>query len=341
MDRVVHFAKIKERFRLNPLSGKETWHVVLDLSEIPLTYQVGDCLAIYPRNDASIVEEIVSSLHASEEEKVFDKELNEHTFHHFLTTQANLSRITRKLLKHYLQESSDESLPAFLQRHNHLQISPQELCASLAPMLPRFYSIASSMQEVGKEAHLTIGRVGLCSTFLCNAAPLHQPIIPIYLQESRHFRLPSSSFNAPLIMIGPGTGVAPFRGFLHERIAKSACTKNWLFFGERNFEHDFYYKEYFQSLLNDGLLRLDLAFSRDQQHKIYVQDKMAEKGREIWQWLQEGAYIYVCGDAKQMAKAVDKTLLQIVQTEGTMDVDKARIYLKQLKEQHRYQKDVY
>lgn len=335
-------AKIKERFRLNPLSEKETWHIVLDLSETLITYETGDCLAVYPHNDSSIVEEILSLLRASGEEQVYDKKLKKCTLHTFLTTQANLSRITGKLLNHYKKGASDHSLCEFLQKNSDRQIAPQQLCDALSPMLPRFYSIASSMQVVGKEAHLTVSRIGLCSTFLCHTAPLNQPMISLYHKESPHFRLPASSYNAPLIMIGPGTGVAPFRGFLQERIAKRACSKNWLFFGERNYAHDFYYKDYFQKLQTENLLRLDLAFSRDQEHKIYVQDRIAEKSSELWRWLEEeGAYIYVCGDANRMAKAVDKTLLKIVQTEGKVDASGAKLYLKALKEQHRYQRDVY
>jgi len=368
------FVSIKERYRLNhPLSQKETYHIVLDLGSHPLEYSVGDCIGIYPSNDLHIVNSILQSLNASGEEVIHDRNLDAYSLRDFLEKKANLSRVSRKLVeqictklplshplvvklandskeefKNFLERSDVEDL---LKKHSPLDLTPQELCNHLSPLMPRFYSIASSSLAVGRELHLTVAltqytsnqslRQGVCSHFLCHLAPLNEAVVPIFLQKAEEFILSDVSFEKPIIMIGPGTGVAPFRGFMQERIKKKASKQNWLFFGERNQALDFYYEDYWKDLEQRGLLKLGLAFSRDQEEKIYVQHRMLEHSKELWSWISQGAFIYVCGDASRMAKDVDKTLLHIASTEGHLSEIEAKTFMKSLKQEKRYLRDVY
>ncbi|MBA3816418.1 MAG: sulfite reductase, partial [Parachlamydiaceae bacterium] len=211
-------------------------------------------------------------------------------------------------------------------------------------------SIASSMMAVGEQVHLTVSelqyetnghqRHGICTHFLCQLAPLKENVVPIYLQASNGFTLPADS-STPIIMVGPGTGVAPFRAFLQERVAQGATGLNWLIFGECHQAFNFYYEDYWQELVNEGHLRLDTAFSRDQEHKIYVQHRLMEHGAEIFALLQKGAVFYVCGDAHRMAKDVDAALHYIAQKYGELDEPAAKAFIKQLKAEKRYLRDVY
>ena len=323
-------ARIKQRVRLNPGSEKETYHIVLDLEGSGIEYSVGDCMGVYPENDPHYVKTLLEALNpASSLQPVL---------HDFLLKRANLNRIPKKFLGEH---------PDLLTLLRYQQIEPEHLQDKLLPMLPRFYSIASSKSCVGNEVHLTVALTknspdcpvpyGVCSHYLCHRAPLHQPIIPVFLQPSRHFSLPNQSLSPPLIMVGPGTGVAPFRGFMQERTEG----KNWLFFGERSEKTDFYYRSFWEDLCSKKHLKLDCAFSRDQSEKVYVQHKMLQNSSLVWEWLQEGAYFFVCGDAARMAKDVDATLHQIVQQEGKLSSDDAKSYIKDLKKQKRYQRDVY
>jgi sulfite reductase (NADPH) flavoprotein alpha-component len=220
----------------------------------------------------------------------------------------------------------------------------------LPKLAPRLYSISSSPLAHTGEIHTTVAvvryrshnreRGGVCSTLLADRTPAGERL-PIYVQPNKKFRLPAQS-DAPIIMIGPGTGIAPFRSFLHERRALAATGRNWLFFGERSANTDFLYRDELQSMRSDGhLTRLDLAFSRDQEHKIYVQDKMLEQAPTFWSWLQDGASIYVCGDASRMAKDVDNTIHTIALQQGSMNKEDAAEYVNTLKDQHRYHRDVY
>ena len=215
---------------------------------------------------------------------------------------------------------------------------------------PRLYSIASSPLVHGSEVHLTVAvvryitnnrpRLGVASTFLADRAPLHQPAVPVFVSHS-HFRLPEDDAR-DIIMVGPGTGIAPFRSFVHERRAKNAPGRMWVFFGEQRRAFDYLYEEEWEAWRASGkLARLDLAFSRDQKHKIYVQDRMQEHAAELWTWLQNGAAFYVCGDAKRMAKDVDSALHDIIARQGGMDAAKAAEYVKLMKKEKRYQRDVY
>jgi sulfite reductase (NADPH) flavoprotein alpha-component len=236
----------------------------------------------------------------------------------------------------------------FLVAHPSIHLTPQEFVSLLPKLQPRLYSIASSLRMYPDVVHFIIdvvryeshgrARKGVCSTFLaerCTDSPA--PIFP----TASKFRLPEDG-DVPIIMVGPGTGVAPFRAFLQERQALGAQGRNWLFFGAQREQSDYYYKEDFDRFRTDGILtRIDTAFSRDQAHKIYVQHRMLEAAGEIWSWLEEGAHFYVCGDAKRMAKDVDAALRQIVQEAGGKDPEEAAEYIEQLKRDKRYKRDVY
>jgi len=214
--------------------------------------------------------------------------------------------------------------------------------------MPRFYSIASSPKKDPLHLHLTVAyvcyekngrkRCGIGSHYLCEEVDKTTPI-SLYIQNAEHFALPGT--DKPIIMIGPGTGIAPFRAFLEEREHTNSTSKNWLFFGERNKQTDFYYEEFFNKLIAKNFLKLTTAFSRDKEQKIYVQHKLQEHAKEVYKWLNSGAYLYVCGDAKKMAKDVEKTLLEIIETEGNFSQEKAKEYLSNLRKDKRYIQDVY
>jgi sulfite reductase (NADPH) flavoprotein alpha-component len=229
-------------------------------------------------------------------------------------------------------------------------IAAEELPSLTLPLLPRFYSIANSPKVFPHEIHLLVAhhtyhnhgqtRRGVASHFLCEIAQIGTTSLPIYLQPTPHFTLPEDP-RADIILIGPGTGVAPFRAFLQERLATQAPGRNWLFFGERHRAYDFYYQEFWLALEEQGHLRLDLAFSRDTPQKIYVQHKMYESRKSLWNWLEHGAFFYICGDATRMVKEVETTLCHIVKEEGKKSEEEALAYLKQLKRAKRYLTDVY
>jgi sulfite reductase (NADPH) flavoprotein alpha-component len=315
----IFLATIKERICLNAGSEKETYHLVIDLEGSGIEYKVGDCLGIYPHNDPSSVAKVIEGLCATGKEMIEDRQGVVHTLKDFLLSRANLLRLPQGV-----------------------EWTPAAFCRKLPPQLPRFYSIASSQHVVGNEAHLTVGLIeGTCSQYLCKRAPLGKALLSIFHQPSRHFSLPPESFNQPIIMIGPGTGIAPFRGFMQERIQKNSPAKNWLFFGERRHKTDFYYQNYWEQLVDEKRLDLDCAFSRDQEEKIYVQHRMLGKSAKIWDWLSAGAYLFVCGNASKMAKDVDKALHTIVETEGKYSTAEAKNFIKELKKANRYQRDVY
>lgn len=366
-------AKVTERYPLTkPGSLKNTYHVVLDLRGSGLTYKVGDSIAVYPVNDPSLVIRLLERLGATGEESITTKKGEALVFSEFLSSRANISRCSKRLLTLLAERhtnfakkadletllSSDQALIKeyleqrelwdLLEEHNEVAFTPQEITDLLGPLLPRFYSIASSMPVVGEEVHLTIAlthyvsnghpRKGVCSHYLCDLVPPLVPLVPVYMQPSKDFTLPADG-TAPIIMVGPGTGVAPYRGFMQERVANKARGQNWLFFGECNRAYDFFYEEYWHHLVKDGHLRLDVAFSRDQAEKVYVQHRLLEHAAEIYQWLEKGAYLYVCGDADHMAKDVDQALNQIVTQH--LGAEAAKPYIKTLREEGRYLRDVY
>lgn len=350
---------------------------MLDLKGSGIEYEVGDSIGIFPTHDPDLVAKTLKAIRATGQERVRSKHSGEEMpLEEFLTSAANITDISPKLFrevlarttdsdkKHELEQLTDEknrdALKAYLSQHevwdfleSHCEtvFKPQELVDLLMPMLPRFYSIASSQKHVGEEIHLAIApieyesrghkRRGVCTHYLCSLVELHDPVVPVFIQPSHGFRLPSD-LNAPLIMIGPGTGIAPFRAFLQERILHHQTkVKHWLFFGEWNQAYDFFYEEEWNEFATKGHLKIDAAFSRDQAHKIYVQHKMHEQGEELYRWLEEGAFLYVCGDAQQMAKDVDAALNDIIQIFGLKNPVETKEYIKQLKQQKRYLRDVY
>jgi sulfite reductase (NADPH) flavoprotein alpha-component len=360
-------ATVTKRIELaKPESTRRTVHIEIDLADSGITYRPGDCLAVMPTNPEPVVRNTLAALNASGEELVSFRNSDPVSIRTLLTSKVDLCRCSKKLVQIIEERTGDPflsqllnqrvELKAFLekrevwdllQEYPSANISPQELTTTLLPLLPRFYSIASSQMAVGDSVHLTVGavkyetngheRVGCCSEFLCDSLPLNQPAVPIYLHPTKDFLLPDPA--RPILMIGPGTGIAPFRSFLQERIATKATGSHWLFFGERNRVHDFYYEQEWQPLVASGKLQLDLAFSRDQNEKVYVQHLMLQKAEEIWQWIDQGAVIYVCGDAQKMAKDVDSALQTIIQEQGNISDPCA--FIKEMRKTKRYLRDVY
>lgn len=368
---------IKDRYPLTKESStKQTWHVTLDLGINELEFHPGDSLGIYPQNDPILVDHLIEAMGANPQTLILHKRSGqEMSLQTFLSKYANLSRITssflkvvhewepteakKKVLNHLLEPQNKLQLKEYLSQKDPLdvlreygqkKVPLQEICDQFGPLLPRFYSIASSRHLQKGLVDLTVAlfswthvgekRYGVASHFLCHLAEIGQTPVPIYVQPAHHFRLPEN-IHADLIMIGPGTGVAPFRAFMQERMHFQSRGRHWLFFGERNRAHDFFYEDYWQGLVSQKSLRMSTAFSRDQQEKYYVQHKMQEEASELFDWLENGAHLYLCGDAEEMAKDVDKTLQQIIQQKGNLSEEKARDYLLALKKADRFMLDVY
>lgn len=370
IDRLHPFsAKIKERSLLTkPGSSKKTFHVVLDLANSPITFKVGDAIGIYPHNDPIVVQRVLQTLKTNAETPIIHPRTQESlSLKKFLSEKVNLARLTSGFIKLYAPHHSKlvalledkTALLDYCHTHDTLDfftefdnsaISLQEICAQFSPLLPRFYSVASSLAYHPNEVHLTVAltsfehkgelRQGVASHFLCHLAEETTTPIPCYIQPTPHFTLPLDP-HASLIMVGPGTGVAPFRGFLQERLALKSPGKNWLFFGARHRHLDFFYEDFWQTLIDQKKLRLDLAFSRDQEKKVYVQHKLLEHGKEVWQWLQDGAYFYICGEADPMAKDVEAALVDIAEKHGHLNEHESREYLKHLRAVKRLLVDVY
>jgi sulfite reductase (NADPH) flavoprotein alpha-component len=370
------YSKIKKRYLISKDNQiKKTYHFVLDISNANIFYKPGDSLAIIPQNDNQIVEKILKKLQIDRQKVVFDKRKKQNlSIFDFLLKRANICKISsalfkialesqkdifkkekfqelfknKKLLKKYLQKYH---LIDFLEEHDVENLNVQDLCDNLFRIIPRFYSIASSKKHTPDEIHLTvvvvtyttndISRKGVCTNFICNTALINETKLPIYVQESSNFNLLESHFDKDIIMIGPGTGVAPFRAFLEERYFSSHTGRNWLFFGECNKRSHFYYREFFQKLEKKEFLKLTTAFSRDQKEKIYVQHKMLEHSKEIFSWLEKGAFLFVCGDANKMAKDIDQALIQIISKEKKVSTESAFNILMDMIKKGRYCKDVY
>ncbi len=359
-----YLSRIKERGLLTGLSStKKTYHIALEIENGQFPFKVGDSVGILPQNDPEEVEAILRKLGCFGAETIFDSRENAAMLvRDFLLHKANISRVHSpffKLLKGQdplLFPENKAKLAEFLHTHTLLNLLEKHPLNDLShltklmPLLPRFYSIANSAHVFPDEIHLTVSyvtyttngqvRKGIGSYFLCAYAQESVTPIPIYLQPSNYFTLPADPA-ASMILVGPGTGIAPYRAFLQERLALNASGRNWLFFGERNRASDFYYETFLTQLESQGRLRLDLAFSRDGPEKIYVQHKMYEERKSLWAWLQEGAFFYVCGDAEEMAKDVDAMLHRIVGEEGSMTEEETRHYIKQLRADKRYLTDVY
>ncbi|MCK4934927.1 MAG: hypothetical protein KAR79_05010 [Simkaniaceae bacterium] len=368
-------SKILERKLLNKEnSSRKNYHLLLDLENSSIEYKVGDAIGIFPKNQGEEVSKLLELIQEPSEEMMQDpRGLSTFSIKTFLSRKANLLKITtplitsifdkittpqKKVIFANLLEDKEKKLE-FIRSHDLLELltmlKPQKLsihdiASNLAPMLPRLYSIASSPLKHPNAVQLLIStfthqhgqkmRPGLGSQFLCDTAEIHNTKVPIYLHPTKTFTLPSDS-SVPLIMIGPGTGVAPYIGFLQERLAQKSAGKNWLFFGERNRETDFYYEDFLLNLEKNNYLKLSLAFSRDQQEKIYVQNLMEKESSELYSWIKQGASIYVCGDAKKMAKDVNEMLHRIFELEGKMPPDEAKDCVKKLRRENRYLMDVY
>lgn len=353
-------------------SEKETRHVEFDLDGLGLDYRPGDSFGVLPANDPDLVAALISRLGVDPGAEVGDGNghsrrldaalLNDaalspapDALFELLATLANDAGQRARLLAMAQGEDPDGDLEtldvlAALEKFPALTPTPRALVAALDPLQPRLYSISSSPKATPGKLHLTVDvvrwrcgerdRKGVASSFLADRlAPGDR--LPVYVQASHAFALPAEP-STPIVMVGPGTGVAPFRSFLHERRAAGASGRSWLFFGHQRRECDFFYEDEFQDLATAGTLtRLTTAFSRDQQKKVYVQDRMVEEGAELYRWLQDGAYFYVCGDAKRMAADVDRALHRVVADHGGMDEIGARNYVAGLVKSGRYLRDVY
>jgi len=337
----------------------------LDLADSGLRYEAGDALGVWPRNCPELVDELLDLTRLNGDMPVSIDKHGEVPLQQALAEHFEIARPSNDTLALIAERSTNPALKQLLgsERNGELKdwlwgrqladvlqefpvdCSASELLGTLRRLQPRLYSIASSPKAHPREVHLTVATVrhgkrkGVCSTFLADRAGSGN--VPVFIQPSKHFRAPADG-DVPMIMIGPGTGVAPFRAFLQERRARGDQGKNWLFFGEQHAATDFYYRDELQGMQRDGLLtELSLAFSRDQSQKIYVQDRIREQGAELWRWLQEGAQLYICGDASRMAKDVDLALRQMAQDHGGLSQQNAADYWRQMSEQKRYLRDVY
>ena len=355
-------------------SEKDTRHFELSLKDSGIAYECGDSLGVFPQNDIALVNEILHAIHASGDETVpgndgQPKPLRETLLADYQITQPSkqfiqvlaerggeAASLIRELLDPLRKEDLEQYLWGmeyidFLMAHQSIGFTPEEFVKLLRKLQPRLYSIASSQKANPDSIHLTIAvvryeshgrqRQGVASSYLAERVS-GSDRVPVFVHVAKGFRLPEDG-NTPMIMVGPGTGVAPFRAYLQDRKASGAKGKNWLFFGEQREKSDFLYGEEFKALQAEGVLtRLDTAFSRDQAHKVYVQHRLLENATEIWKWIDaEGAHFFVCGDASRMAKDVDAALHTIVQKEGGKAPEEAAAYIENLKKTKRYKRDVY
>lgn len=362
-------AELKERVLLNGQgSAKETIHLEFNLEGSGLHYNVGDSLAVIPHNATDVVEAVLEASKLDPAESVTLKDEN-FTLQEALTSQLDLTALSKPVLNRYNEIAQSKDLDAIINDKEALlkfiegrdladllntypasELKAQTLVECLRKLPPRLYSIASSLKAHEEEVHLTVGvvrydshgraRKGVCSTYLADRI---QPgeTASVFVTPNKNFKLPENP-EIPIIMVGPGTGIAPFRAFIEERAATGATGENWLIFGDQHYQTDFLYQLEWQDYLKDGLLtKLDVAFSRDQPHKVYVQDRMRENSKALFEWLQKGAVFYVCGDASRMAHDVDQALHEIVAQEGELSEEAAAEYVKALKSEKRYLRDVY
>jgi sulfite reductase (NADPH) flavoprotein alpha-component len=359
-------AKVLSRRKLNKGgSEKETWHIEFELED-GLAYEAGDSFGLFPSNDPVLVDLVLKALRAPAEFPIGDRTLRETLIDGVALSPAPdmlfqlISYITggdKRKVARALANGEDPDgdaatldVLAALEKFPGIRPDPEAFVEALDPLQPRLYSISSSPKSIPGRLSLTVDcvryhigqrqRLGVCSTGLAERVTPGD-VVRVYVQKAHGFALPADP-NQPVIMIGPGTGVAPFRAFLHERQAIEAPGKNWLFFGHQRSACDFFYDDELKAMKTSGhLTRLTLAWSRDSGEKIYVQDRMREVGRDLWSWLTEGATIYVCGDAKRMAKDVELALVDIVAQHGARSAAEATTFVSELKKQGRYQQDVY
>ncbi|MES2692762.1 MAG: sulfite reductase subunit alpha [Verrucomicrobiota bacterium] len=368
----------ENRLLSKPGSAKETRHFVVDLRGSGLHYKAGDSLGVFPANRPAEVDELLQRLGATGDELVSPAQLKLAApipLRAALTERLALAKPAKKIIETLaakaanpedkakltglLTPESKDLLAQYLEEREFVdllaeypsaKLTPQEFVDHLRKLMPRLYSIASSGKVHPQDVHLTVAivryetnhreRVGVCSTFLSDRAAVGTTPVPVFVSDS-HFGPPEDGAK-DCIMVGPGTGIAPFRAFLQDRVATGATGRNWLFFGDQKRGTDFLYEEeWAEFLAKKQLTRMDTAFSRDQLLKVYVQDRMRENAKELWAWLQGGAHFFVCGDAKRMAKDVDTALHDIIAEQGGMPVEKAVEYVKQMKKDKRYQRDVY
>ena len=355
-------------------SSKETIHVELNLEGSGLDYEAGDALAVVPENAADVVEAVIRNGQFSPTEMVTHKAFEgELSLKEAFSEKLDITALSRAIVKKYqaLDPVATSALGDLLAEDQKAEFSAwiwgrqivdllaefpisglkaQDFVNILRKLPPRLYSIASSPKAHPGEVHLTVAAVrydthersrkGVASTYLADDTPKGAKV-KVYVHKNKNFRLPEDD-NAPVIMVGPGTGVAPFRAFVEERGEREAKGESWLFFGDQKYSFDFLYQLEWQDHLKSGALsRLDVAFSRDQPEKVYVQDVMRSRAAELYQWLEKGAYFYVCGDAQYMAKDVHDALIEIIATEGGKSAEEAAAYVDELKKTKRYQRDVY
>jgi sulfite reductase (NADPH) flavoprotein alpha-component len=366
-------AKVLKNININgPASNKETRHIELSLESSGLSYVPGDCLGIFPQNDPDLVASILEEMKWDAETPVIiDKAGTTLPLKEALSTHFEITLLTKKILQQAAELTENKELKRLVAAENIAELkeyvdvrdlldllhdfgpwngSAQEIVSLLRKLPPRLYSIASSFVANPGQVHLTIGAVrytahgrdrkGVCSV-QCAERLEEGDTIPVFIQQNKHFNLPESG-EVDIIMVGPGTGIAPFRSFIQERAVSKAAGRSWLFFGDQHAATDFLYKEELEGYVKEGsLTKLDTAFSRDSEQKVYVQHKMLENSKEIYEWLEKGGYFYVCGDKTYMAKDVHEALITIIETEGSISREEAESYLNDLKKQGRYQRDVY
>ncbi|PAF33183.1 assimilatory sulfite reductase (NADPH) flavoprotein subunit [Paenibacillus sp. 7516] len=364
-------AEVLENLNLNGRgSDRETRHIELSLEGSNLDYEPGDSLGVFPENHPRLVDELIAAMGWNADERVtVNKSGEQVSVYEALLRYFEITAVTKPVVQELAKLSPDSGLADLLandaefrnvmnscdlldlvQDYNLKGIPAGEFVAVLRKIPARLYSIASSSKSFPDEVHLTVRtvryeargreRYGVCSVHLAERIEAGDSL-PVYIQHNPNFKLPENP-DAPIIMIGPGTGVAPFRSFLGEREETGAQGKTWLFYGDQHFLTDFLYQTEWQRWLKDGVLtKMDVAFSRDTEHKVYVQHRMLENSKELYQWLQEGAVIYVCGDEKKMAHDVHGALATILEQEGGLTSEQASEYLTRLQQEKRYQRDVY
>lgn len=366
-------AKVLKNINLNGAdSNKETRHLELSLEGSGLSYAPGDALGIVPANDPELVSSLLEEMNWDEEAEVtVSKQGDTMPLKEALTNYFEITLLTKKILQQAAAFTENEELQNLVLPENANQLkeycngrdlldmlrdfgpwkaSSQEIASLLRKMPPRLYSIASSITAHPDEVHLTIGAVryaangrdrkGVCSV-QCAERIQEGDTLPVFVQANKHFHLPETQ-DQDIIMVGPGTGIAPFRSFIEERAVSKAAGRTWLFFGDQHAATDFLYQSELEKYQQDGVLtKIDTAFSRDSDQKVYVQHKMHEHSKELYEWIQNGAYFYVCGDKERMAKDVNDALITVIEKEGAMDRDAAEAYLKDMQKQGRYLRDVY